>query len=164
MSTTILKPETVNKTSAINAIVKRFENKLNDILANGTENMLQIGLILKQCYGPAKNETAQMWCRVALEKHMDTGEGLPVGAAQARQCKAWLMNLWKSPTGRERISNPFGYREEEAMENFEAVRWVGDYRPNYSSDCRAPLFRVITTGGEWGFLYYMQGGKIEIVG
>ena len=38
---------------------------------------------------------------------------------QARKGFNWLWNLYKTPSGRERKNNPYGWRELYVLENFE---------------------------------------------
>ena len=41
----------------------------------------------------------------------------------------WLYNLYKTPTGKERKNNPFGYREMDILDNYngERLTFVGFY-------------------------------------
>jgi len=74
----------------------------------------------------------------------------------------YLYDLYKSPTGKERVNNPFGDREEEVLNNFshfELVDWYDNgnqYYKNY-----VPVYRVVAKDGS-GFEYVMKVGKIEI--
>jgi hypothetical protein len=75
----------------------------------------------------------------------------------------YLRNLWKSPTGKERANNPFGYREEEALETFEYFELRGFYDAgNRYRKFYVPLYTCV--GAETSFEYYMSGGGINIVG
>jgi hypothetical protein len=76
----------------------------------------------------------------------------------------YLLNQWKTPNGKERLNNPFGYREQKALETCETIYLQGFYdasrygqKPFY-----IPLYLV--SGNEGNFEYHMQGGKINIVG
>jgi hypothetical protein len=75
----------------------------------------------------------------------------------------FLRNLWKSPTGKERSSNPFGYREQEALETFEYFELAGfhDISRYGQSKFYVPLYNVI--GNDVSFQYYYDG-KVNIVG
>lgn len=46
---------------------------------------------------------------------------------QAEKGLTWLMNQWKTPKGKERKNNPFGYREEEVLDNFDHFTLAGLY-------------------------------------
>lgn len=76
----------------------------------------------------------------------------------------FLMNLWKSPTGKERANNPFGYREQAVLANFSHFELAGlkdnslyGQRPFY-----IPVYDVVSKTGN-GFQYYYDG-KMNIVG
>lgn len=75
----------------------------------------------------------------------------------------WLMNLWKSPTGRERSNSPYGYRETDILEKFEEIRLIDFYDAgNYIFHFYVPFYEVI--GNNNGFQYAVYGGKINILG
>lgn len=75
----------------------------------------------------------------------------------------YLRNLWKSPTGKERANNPFGYREQEALETFEYFELRGFYDAgNRYHKFYVPLY--ICVGAETSFEYYISGGQVNIVG
>jgi hypothetical protein len=75
----------------------------------------------------------------------------------------FLINLWKSPTGKERSSNPFGYREQEALETFKYFELAGfhDIARYGQRSFYVPLYNVI--GNDTSFQYYYDG-KMNIVG
>jgi hypothetical protein len=75
----------------------------------------------------------------------------------------YLRNLWKSPTGKERTNNPFGYREQDALETFEYFELRGFYDAgNRYRKFYVPLYTCV--GAETSFEYYISGGGINIVG
>jgi hypothetical protein len=75
----------------------------------------------------------------------------------------YLRNLWKSPSGKERVNNPFGYREQDALETFEYFELRGFYDAgNRYRKFYVPLY--ICVGAETSFEYYISGGEINIVG
>jgi hypothetical protein len=75
----------------------------------------------------------------------------------------YLRNLWKSPTGKERTNNPFGYREQDALETFEYFELRGFYDAgNRYRKFYVPLYTCV--GAETSFEYYISGGEINIVG
>ena len=76
----------------------------------------------------------------------------------------FLYDLWKSPSGKERKNNPFGYREQDVLENFVGFELSGFYdasrygqRPYY-----IPLY--IANGKDGSFEYYYSNGEVNIVG
>ena len=75
----------------------------------------------------------------------------------------WLKNQWKTPAGKERKNNPFGYREEEVISTVEKMFLRGFYDcAKYG--CRSwfvPIYLVCGAGTS--FEYYCSGGKIEII-
>ena len=75
------------------------------------------------------------------------------------------MNLWKSPTGKERVNNPFGYREQEALEQFDHFALAGfhDASRYGQAPYYIPLYDVYMKDGEYGFQYYYNG-EVSIVG
>jgi hypothetical protein len=75
----------------------------------------------------------------------------------------YLRNLWKSPTGKERENNPFGYREQDTLETFEYFELRGFYDAgNYHHKFYVPLYTCV--GKDSTFEYYVSGGSINIVG
>ena len=75
----------------------------------------------------------------------------------------WLINLMKTPNGRERKNNPFGYREMNVVNNIEGINLIGSYNAgNKYFDFFVPLCEV--EGGDDAFQYYFANGKINIVG
>src|SRR5690606_11487035 len=61
---------------------------------------------------------------------------------------AYLLNQWKTPAGKERKNNPFGYRERHILENFSHFEFMGQY--NAGSAHRGyyiPLWRVVAIAG-----------------
>ena len=82
---------------------------------------------------------------------------------QERKALAWLNDQWKTSTGKERKNNPFGYREEQILDNATDVTFVEFYNAGNSFvDYFIPVYRVYSNDGS--FEYYVQGGKISIVG
>ena len=75
----------------------------------------------------------------------------------------WLINLMKTPNGREHKNNPFGYREMNVVNNIEGINLIGSYDAgNKYFDFFVPLYEV--EGGDDAFQYYFANGKINIVG
>lgn len=82
---------------------------------------------------------------------------------QERKALAWLNNQWKTSTGKERKNNPFGYREEQILDNATDVTFVEFYNAgNRYVDYFIPVYRVYSNDGS--FEYYVQGGEVNIVG
>ena len=75
----------------------------------------------------------------------------------------YLRNLWKSPTGKVRTNNPFGYREQETLDTFEYFELRGFYDAgNYNNKFYVPLYNCV--GADSSFEYAFYGGKVNILG
>lgn len=74
----------------------------------------------------------------------------------------WLMNCWKTPLGKERKNNPFGYREQKILETFKFFTFKGFYDAgNYYISHYEPLYNVV---GDTGiFQYYVTANKPQII-
>ncbi len=91
-------------------------------------------------------------------------EGFELAEDQIQKGYDWLKNLWVTPAGAERKNNPYGYREQDALENFSHITLKGYYDAgNYSHSYYVPLYDVHTKDG-YGFEYHMVNGTISIVG
>ena len=85
---------------------------------------------------------------------------------QARKGFLWLWNQHKTPMGKERKNNPFGYREidvlNEARENGATFTFDGFYDAGRVYRHCLPLYSLYNEKGS--FQYYVCGGEINIVG
>lgn len=71
------------------------------------------------------------------------------------------MNLYKTPTGKERKNNPFGYREMNILDNYKGKRFqfVGFYNDgNRWHDYYTPIYSLC------GMEYYVNSEGIQIIG
>ena len=76
----------------------------------------------------------------------------------------WLLDQWKTPNKKERKNNPFGYREQEILENFDTIQLRSYYDAgNAYRSYFVPLYCVVSKSGNT-FEYYVSGGEIHIVG
>lgn len=81
---------------------------------------------------------------------------------QTEKGKKFLLNLFKSPLGKIRKNNPFGYREQEVLENLEGFTLKGFYNAgNRYIDNYIPLYEVFGKGVTFEYYY---NGQINIVG
>ena len=82
---------------------------------------------------------------------------------QNKKALDFLMNLWKSPTGKERVNSPYGYREQAILEKFSNLELAGfhDISRYGGSKFYVPLYNVV--GNETSFQYYYDG-KVNIIG
>ena len=96
-------------------------------------------------------------------------DGFALTPEQVQKGYKWLINKWRTPTGKERKNNPFGYREEHVLENFKTIRFVDLYdTANYYSVSQGfhfyvPVYRVEAKDGSH-FDYYVSGGEVNIIG
>ena len=91
-------------------------------------------------------------------------ENVEVTPSQAEKGYEWLRNLLYAPSGRERNSHPFGYREIEALngENhgftFDGFHDVGNHYFSHFT----PIYSFFSDKGY--FQYYVGRDGIEIIG
>lgn len=110
---------------------------------------------------------------ITLKSRMNRGDysGLdifdrgPVSITPEQTTKglAWLLNQWRGKSGRERKNNPFGLREQNAIDTFERFELV-DFIDggNCYVSFYLPIYRVIGSGAS--FDYYVSGGVCQICG
>jgi len=90
------------------------------------------------------------------------GEGIKLTQEQSEKGRRWLLDKWKSPTGKERKGNPYGYREQDIIDNFREIRLADTYPSRYGN-YHHPLYRAYSTKGDT-MDYYIEGGNVNIVG
>lgn len=99
----------------------------------------------------------------------EDGGGFNLTPQQVEKGRYWLVNQWRTPRGKLRKNNPFGYREQHVLENFETIRLVqfvdkaNYYQNQIGMRCYQPYYRVIATDGST-FEYLVWGGECEILG
>lgn len=82
---------------------------------------------------------------------------------QVAKGKKYLLNLYKSPTGKERSNNPFGYREQVILEQMTGITLRGFHDAgNFFRSFYVPLYKVDSPNNSME--YYVSGGKINIIG
>lgn len=91
-----------------------------------------------------------------------------VSPEQSEKGRAWLMNQWKTPKGRERKNNPFGYRETYVLENFDHFTFSGLYDVGRNGFAEyLPIYTVHATDSST-FQYvvgcWQSGQGIRIIG
>ena len=88
---------------------------------------------------------------------------------QTKKGLDWLMKKWKTPRGIVRKNNPFGYREENVLENFKEFRLNSftnnnnAYMTSFGINNWIAVWDVIATDGS-AFQYIMEGGMPKIIG
>ena len=53
-----------------------------------------------------------------------SSDGFAITEEQTKKGYDWLMNQWKTPRGVERKNNPFGFREEDILDNFIPAKQI----------------------------------------
>lgn len=87
---------------------------------------------------------------------------LTLSPEQNKKGLEFLNNQRKTPNGKERKNNPFGYREENVLDNFTHFTLLSFYNAgNAYRDYYLPLYTC--NGNETCFEYYYNG-KVNIVG
>ncbi len=75
----------------------------------------------------------------------------------------YLWNQYQTPTGKLRKNNPFGTREQDALESFKRFTFDGYFNAgNGFVDWYMPIYTVY--GGETSFQYTMKNGGVYIIG
>lgn len=88
---------------------------------------------------------------------------LAISHEQTDKGYSFLLDQWKSKTGKVRKNNPFGYREIAVLENFSHFTLKSLYNAgNAYVDNYLPLYCAIARDGS-GFEYYYNG-EINITG
>jgi len=133
-------------------------DEFNDIMENNVITEQQINLI-KTRLNSGKLKTDAEIVQYIWDNTPD------LTPEQNRKGIEFLMNLYKTPTGKERSNHVFGYREQEALDNFDHFSLAGFHdaskygqRPYY-----IPMYDVWMKDGDYGFQYYYDG-QVNIVG
>ena len=89
--------------------------------------------------------------------------GLYLDDFQNKKGIDFLLNTWKTPLGKERTNNPFGYREQDVLKTFTYFKLTGFY------DCSkygqlAWYLPIYTCYGEDSCFEYYYNGKVNIIG
>jgi hypothetical protein len=139
---------------------KTFDTMLTALKEGGPVTNQQVNHIFKTLNG-SNTELKEMIKQVFQTYGY---EGTKLTDEQSQKGYDWLKNLWKSPTGKERKNNPFGYREQAALENFDRCELSGYYdADNGYRSFYIPIYDVYSKDG-YGFNYYVSGGEISIIG
>lgn len=145
------------KTTNTITISKTAQKYLN-IIASGkiTENEL---IALNSFYNKSKEN--QTVINSALYED-DTNE-LMLTDEQNKKGFDFLQGLRFTQTGRERLNNPFGYREEKILDNFSHFTFCGFYDAgNYNHSFYIRMYNCYSKDGSC-FQYYYNG-KMNIIG
>jgi hypothetical protein len=104
--------------------------------------------------------------RLNNKKDIDVSrlEDFDIGVSYEQTDKGykWLMDQWKTPKGKIRKNNPFGYREQDALKSFKYFIFKGFYDAgSFHFSHYEPLYCVV--GEEGSFTYYVFGGETIII-
>nr|UWF95884.1 MAG: hypothetical protein [Bacteriophage sp.] len=134
--------------------MKKLETSqiIENVLSNGVITEREV-LLLKKRANNGDDEAANFYpgCDIEIE----------VTEEQSAKGYKWLMNLYKTPTGKERKNNPFGYREMNILDNYKGERFqfVGFYNDgNRWHDYYTPIYSLC------GMEYYVNSEGIQIIG
>lgn len=142
-----------DKKSVGSTTKSKSDDLILEIAGIGKITEKELKLLLKRKNAGEKFNDAPIWDgEVELSKDQ-TAKGLK-----------WLRNLWKSPTGKERSTNPFGSREEAIIGDTNARMFLRGFYDagNASHSWWIPLYEV--SGDGTTMEYYVKGGKISIAG
>lgn len=88
-------------------------------------------------------------------------EELELTPEQNEKGHKFLQELRFTPTGKERLNNPFGYREENILDNFSHFTFCGFYSERGTYYIR--MYNCYSKNGNC-FQYYYAGGEMNIIG
>lgn len=144
------------KTTTLKA-PKNFDNLITAIKAGKLESNNQLTYMMS-CLNN-KPELKQL-----IDEALNCSE-LQLCEDQVKKGYDWLEDQWRSPvTGNNRKNNPFGYREQSAIENFDTITFYGYYDAgNYGHAWYVPIYYVYGKD-QSAFEYVVYGGKIHIIG
>lgn len=135
---------------------KAFKNLVAALEAGYLESKKQQDHFFKVLNG--QNEEAKEIVKEAFGQH---GE-IRLSEDQQEQGHKWLLNLWQTPSGKERLRNPFGIYEQKVIENFVYITLSG-WRYHSHCEYAYPVYTVYDIEGDY-FKYTMAGGDVKIVG
>lgn len=127
-------------------------NKVNEIITRGYITESEINL-LKNRVNHGKADLCEL----------DDLGGMDITEEQTAKGLNWLLNKWQTPRGKERKNNPFGYREQDILANFDKFTFSGLYDAGRYCPFFVPLYVVYAKDGRH-FEYYVWGGEVQIIG
>jgi hypothetical protein len=139
---------------------KTFDAMITTLTAGGPVTNQQVNHMFKTLNG----SNVELKKAVKNVFNAEGFEGAKLTDEQSLKGFNWLKNLWVTPTGKERINNPFGYREQDALKEFDRCELSGYYDAgNAYHSFYVPIYDVYSKIG-YGFNYYVSGGQINIIG
>ena len=158
-----------NETKAFTELYHTFKDRLEDY--HGEEVYAKGGLLKGITDGePIKERQVVLlknrWTKGVRDKEtteaMDyvNSNEVMITPEQTKKGLDFLKNLWKTPTGKERKNNPFGYREQKALETFEYFTLDRFKNLGTGYDWYVPVY---TVHGDTGYFTYYYDGKVNII-
>lgn len=94
----------------------------------------------------------------------DQPDGLLLSESQNQKGIAFLLDQWKTPTGKERLNSPFGYREQKVLENFSHFTLDSFHDASHYGQQAwyLPIYHCIGKDGSCFEYYY--NGKVQVIG
>lgn len=134
--------------------ISKTAQKYLSIIALGTIRESEI-ISMKSFMGKDK-ENAQIIFSAISDKQLE------LNPEQQKKGIYFLIDQWKTSRGIERKNNPFGYREQEVLDNYTDIVLSGFYNAgNAYVDYYLPLYLVSSKDNSFEYYY---NGKIQIVG
>lgn len=141
----------MNNTTKLSETAKKYK----EIITSGTIEERQI-IDMRSFMNKSKENATFIFSIIQ-------GKQLSLTPQQSEKGHEFLLSKWQTPRGIERKNNPFGYREQEILKNFDRIELESLYNNgNAYIDNYLPLYEVISKDGS-SFEYYYDG-KINIVG
>ena len=76
----------------------------------------------------------------------------------------FLLNRYKTPTGKVRRNNPFSDKQAKVLETFVEFAFVGFYpKSNGYVSYHSPIYSVCGTDGDFEYYYDLWNGTINIL-
>lgn len=144
--------------SSTGVLITPTIQKYLNVIASGKIEESTI-IAMKSLMG--KNKDAANVINEAL--YANDSKELQLSDKQNKKGIVFLLNQWKTPNGKDRKNNPFGYREQKILENFSHFTLSGFYDAGNSYvTFYIPIYSCWSKDGN-GFEYYYNG-EVNIIG
>lgn len=129
--------------------------KYIEIIKSGSiteSEIISFRSFLSKCSKEVRREIFDIW------------QELELSPEQNKKGYDFLMGQWKTEKGKERVNNPFGYREQNILENFDRFTYCENYDSSRygQNPFYLPVYRCYSKDGD-SFEYYYDG-KVNIIG
>lgn len=138
----------------------KLSKKTSDIVGKDTLSENEV-LLIKRRLNDGK---------INLDQVFSKQESFKLTPEQTTKGKNFLMDLWKTPAGKERKNNPFGDREQAVLDNFSYFELAGFHNNINSTQAQMginnylPVYRVISNNNGSAFEYYSDFNGVHITG